>query len=179
MIMPMSHRSRSADRSFGLSKLRVGWQHRRAFLLPLEHDCNDCKYVALMRPLQANQMRELTNLSAGASRRNPGPPNSSTLYRRLSSPFPPSPVHTPIPLSLFVYTMLAARTSAARNASRFVRRFATVVDTAGVKVAAVDNGEPTSAVTFLVKAGSRYENKPGVAHALQNFAFKVNYLHLV
>jgi len=68
--------------------------------------------------------------------------------------------------------MLAARTSAARGASRLFRSFATVVDTAGVKVAAVDNGEPTSAVTFLVKAGSRYENKPGVAHALQNFAFK-------
>ncbi|KAI0937940.1 hypothetical protein AcV7_003270 [Taiwanofungus camphoratus] len=68
--------------------------------------------------------------------------------------------------------MLAARTSAARSASRIVRNFATVVDTAGVKVAAVDNGEPTSAVTFLVKAGSRYEIKPGVAHALKSFAFK-------
>lgn len=78
--------------------------------------------------------------------------------------------------------MLAARTSTARNASRFVRSFATVVDTAGVKVAAVDNGESTSAVTFLVKAGSRYESKPGVAHALQNFAFKVqffSYFYLV
>lgn len=69
---------------------------------------------------------------------------------------------------------MLARTSAARNASRLLRNFATVVDTAGVKVAAVDNGEPTSAVTFLVKAGSRYENKPGVAHALHNFAFKVS-----
>ncbi|CAL1698505.1 unnamed protein product [Somion occarium] len=64
------------------------------------------------------------------------------------------------------------RTSAARRASRLARNFATVVDTAGVKVAAVDNGEATSAVTFLVKAGSRYQNKPGVAHALKNFAFK-------
>ena len=70
--------------------------------------------------------------------------------------------------------MLAARASAARSASRIVRNFATVVDTAGVKVAAVDNGESTSAVTFLVNAGSRYQNKPGVAHVLQNFAFKVN-----
>ncbi|EGN94743.1 hypothetical protein SERLA73DRAFT_187799 [Serpula lacrymans var. lacrymans S7.3] len=68
--------------------------------------------------------------------------------------------------------MLAARASAARNASRIARNFATVVDTAGVKVAAVDNGQPTSAVTFLIKAGSRYETKPGVAHALKNFAFK-------
>ncbi|KAI0726962.1 Metalloenzyme, LuxS/M16 peptidase-like protein [Fomitopsis betulina] len=68
--------------------------------------------------------------------------------------------------------MLASRSSAARSASRIARNFATVVDTAGVKVAAVDNGEPTSAVTFLVKAGSRFESKPGVAHALKGFAFK-------
>ncbi|OJA20781.1 hypothetical protein AZE42_07017 [Rhizopogon vesiculosus] len=60
----------------------------------------------------------------------------------------------------------------ARRASAFARSFATVVDSAGVKVAAVDNGQPTAAVTFLVKAGSRYEPKPGVAHALKNFAFK-------
>ena len=72
--------------------------------------------------------------------------------------------------------MLAARASAARSASRIARsarRYATVVDSAGVKVAAADNGEPTTAVTVLVKAGSRYETKPGVAHALKNFAFKV------
>ncbi|KAI0350570.1 LuxS/MPP-like metallohydrolase [Trametes cingulata] len=68
--------------------------------------------------------------------------------------------------------MLAARASAARAASRIARNFSTVVDSAGVKVAAADNGEPTSAVTFIVKAGSRFESKPGVAHALKNFAFK-------
>ncbi|GBE86851.1 Cytochrome b-c1 complex subunit 2, mitochondrial [Sparassis crispa] len=68
--------------------------------------------------------------------------------------------------------MLAARASAVRSASRLARNFASVVDTAGVKVAAVDNGEPTSAVTFLIKAGSRFETKPGVAHALKGFAFK-------
>ena len=54
--------------------------------------------------------------------------------------------------------MLAARASAARSASRIARnarKFATVVDTAGVKVAAADNGEPTTAVTVLVKAGAR------------------------
>jgi hypothetical protein len=75
-------------------------------------------------------------------------------------------------LSLSFKTMLAARAST-RNASRIARSFATVVDTAGVKVAALDYGQPTSAVTFLVKAGSRFESKPGVAHALKNFAFKV------
>ena len=66
--------------------------------------------------------------------------------------------------------MLAATRAARRGA---VRSFATVVDAAGVKVAAADNGEATSSVTFLVKAGSRYEPKPGVAHALKNYAFKV------
>ena len=62
---------------------------------------------------------------------------------------------------------------------RAARTFATVVDTAGVKVAAADSGEATSSVTFLVKAGSRYQNKPGVAHALQNFAFKVRRIYFI
>lgn len=54
------------------------------------------------------------------------------------------------------------------------RGFATVVDApSGFKVAAVDNGQPTSSVTVLLKAGSRYESKPGVAHILSNFAYKV------
>ncbi|KAI0297052.1 LuxS/MPP-like metallohydrolase [Multifurca ochricompacta] len=53
------------------------------------------------------------------------------------------------------------------------RGFATVVDASkGFKVSAVDNGQPTSSVTVLLKAGSRYESKPGVAHTLSNFAFK-------
>ncbi|KAG9308700.1 Metalloenzyme, LuxS/M16 peptidase-like protein [Chiua virens] len=67
--------------------------------------------------------------------------------------------------------MLAARASTAK---RLARSFATVVDSkaSGIKVAAIDNGQPTTAVTFLVKAGSRYEPGPGVAHALKNFAFK-------
>lgn len=68
--------------------------------------------------------------------------------------------------------MLATRASTAK---RLARSFATVVDSkaSGIKVAAIDNGQPTAAVTFLVKAGSRYEPGPGVAHALKNFAFKV------
>lgn len=67
--------------------------------------------------------------------------------------------------------MLATRASTAK---RLARSFATVVDAkvSGVKVAAVDHGQPTTALTFLVKAGSRYEPSPGVAHALKNFAFK-------
>jgi len=67
--------------------------------------------------------------------------------------------------------MLAAR---ARNVQRLARSFATVVDSTGVKVAAIDNNQPTSSVTVLVKAGSRFEPKDGVANALKNFAFKVS-----
>ncbi|KAL5498394.1 QCR2 [Sanghuangporus vaninii] len=67
--------------------------------------------------------------------------------------------------------MLAARATA-RRATRLLRTFATAVDVSGIKVAAVDNGQPTSAVTFLFKAGSRYENKPGLANVLKNFSFK-------
>jgi len=70
-------------------------------------------------------------------------------------------------------SMLASRASTARNIQRIARSFATVVDTIGVKVAAVDYNQPTSSVTVLVKAGSRFEPKQGVANALKNFAFKV------
>jgi hypothetical protein len=34
----------------------------------------------------------------------------------------------------------------------------------------------TSSVTVVVKAGSRYETKPGAAHVLKSFAFKVGLL---
>jgi len=62
---------------------------------------------------------------------------------------------------------------ASRVVSASRRGFATVVDAAsGFKVAAVDNGQPSSSVTVLLKAGSRHQSKPGVAHALSNFAFK-------
>lgn len=71
--------------------------------------------------------------------------------------------------------MLAARATARRTA-RLSRSFATAVESAGVKVAAVDHGQPTSSVTFVVKAGSRFESKPGVANFLKNFAYKVGLL---
>lgn len=70
-------------------------------------------------------------------------------------------------------SFMLARASTPRTVQRIARSFATAVDSAGVRVAAVDNNQTTSAVTVLVKAGSRYEPKPGVAHALKNFAFKV------
>lgn len=66
---------------------------------------------------------------------------------------------------------------ASRVVSTSRRGFATVVDAAsGFKVAAVDNGQPSSSVTVLLNAGSRHQSKPGVAHALSNFAFKVRLL---
>ncbi|KAK2460437.1 hypothetical protein APHAL10511_007602 [Amanita phalloides] len=68
--------------------------------------------------------------------------------------------------------MFAARTLAVRHVRRIARGFATVVDASGVKVASIDHGQPTSAVTVFVKAGSRFQPKAGVAQALRNFAFK-------
>ncbi|KAG8884674.1 hypothetical protein FRB98_002274 [Tulasnella sp. 332] len=49
------------------------------------------------------------------------------------------------------------------------RSYATV---SSVNVAAINRGQPTSSVSVIVKAGTRYESKPGVAHCLKNFAFK-------
>ncbi|KAJ7890658.1 Metalloenzyme, LuxS/M16 peptidase-like protein [Mycena olivaceomarginata] len=65
--------------------------------------------------------------------------------------------------------MLASTRASVRLARR---SFATAVDVGGLKVAAIDSNQPTVAVTFLAKAGPRYQQKPGVAHALKNFAFK-------
>jgi hypothetical protein len=58
---------------------------------------------------------------------------------------------------------------------RAARSYATSVsESAGVKVAGIDAGQPTTSVSVVIKAGSRYETLPGVAHALKNFAFKVS-----
>ncbi|KAJ3548214.1 hypothetical protein NMY22_g1344 [Coprinellus aureogranulatus] len=68
----------------------------------------------------------------------------------------------------------AARVSAAR--CKAARTFATAVTEVGngVRVAAVEKSSaaPTASLTVLVKAGSRFESKEGVANALKNFAFK-------
>lgn len=42
----------------------------------------------------------------------------------------------------------------------------------GIKVATIDEGAPTSAITVALKAGSRYEALPGLSHVLKNFVFK-------
>ncbi|KIO27350.1 hypothetical protein M407DRAFT_243378 [Tulasnella calospora MUT 4182] len=61
--------------------------------------------------------------------------------------------------------------SSSLRASR-ARAYATVASSSSANVASINHGQPTSSVTVLVKAGSRYETKPGVAHCLKNFAFK-------
>ena len=64
-----------------------------------------------------------------------------------------------------------------RGGPSLKRAYATVSDISGVKVAGVENGirPGTCSVTVVVKAGSRYEPKPGVAHVLKAFAFKVDF----
>ncbi|KIJ23937.1 hypothetical protein M422DRAFT_195333, partial [Sphaerobolus stellatus SS14] len=66
----------------------------------------------------------------------------------------------------------AARVTSTRGISSRSRSFYSLTQAAGLPVATFDNGQSTSSVTFLVKAGSRYQAKPGVAHTLKSFGFK-------
>lgn len=87
------------------------------------------------------------------------------------SPPPPSLLLLSVPHTLTMFSrQLATRTARAAAA----RSYATVSEASGVKVAGIDNGQPTTTISVVVKAGSRYETRPGVAHALKNFAFKVS-----
>ncbi len=63
--------------------------------------------------------------------------------------------------------------TALRTAANQQRAF-TTANAAGVKTAAADDGALTSTVTVAIKAGSRYESAPGVAHVLKNYLFKSN-----
>ncbi|ODQ53188.1 LuxS/MPP-like metallohydrolase [Saitoella complicata NRRL Y-17804] len=47
-----------------------------------------------------------------------------------------------------------------------------VADVNGLKVATRDDGLPTTALSVVIKGGSRYQSTPGVAHALEKFGFK-------
>ncbi|KAF8468343.1 Metalloenzyme, LuxS/M16 peptidase-like protein [Kalaharituber pfeilii] len=42
----------------------------------------------------------------------------------------------------------------------------------GVKIASRDDGAPTTSLALVIRAGSRYESAPGLAHALQHFTWK-------
>ena len=48
----------------------------------------------------------------------------------------------------------------------------TVGDSQGIKVASRDDGRPTTSLSVVIRAGSRYEPSPGVASLLQKFAFQ-------
>ncbi|GAA5855918.1 hypothetical protein JCM8547_000415 [Rhodosporidiobolus lusitaniae] len=59
------------------------------------------------------------------------------------------------------------------KARAFTRGYATAVtEAAGIKVASVDSGLPTSSISVVVKAGSRYEPAPGVSHVLKSSLLK-------
>ncbi|GAA5869200.1 hypothetical protein JCM16303_000388 [Sporobolomyces ruberrimus] len=60
-----------------------------------------------------------------------------------------------------------ARSYATPSSSLF-----SVQDANGVKVASSETSAPTSAISLIIKAGSRYEPAPGVAHVLKNSLFK-------
>ncbi|BGP54221.1 hypothetical protein JCM8202_001354 [Rhodotorula sphaerocarpa] len=68
----------------------------------------------------------------------------------------------------------AARAAVAPGARAYATPSAqfAVADANGIKVAAHDEGAHTSSISLVVKAGSRYEPAPGVAHVLSNSLFK-------
>ena len=47
-------------------------------------------------------------------------------------------------------------------------------DAAGVKFASRDIPGPTTTLTVVARAGTRYQNLPGYSDALEKFAFKVS-----
>jgi ubiquinol-cytochrome c reductase core subunit 2 len=72
-----------------------------------------------------------------------------------------------------------ARTHVCRRAYATVAKASTsatpftVSEISGVKVAARDDGGPTTGLSIVLRAGSRYCPLPGVAHLLAKFAWKV------
>ena len=76
-------------------------------------------------------------------------------------------VRRSLPLSLSLPIMLSRTLRSSSAAGK--RSYATV----STPVVSFNHGQPTASVTVVVKAGPRYESKPGVAHCLKNFAFKV------
>ncbi|SPO22957.1 probable QCR2 - 40 kDa ubiquinol cytochrome-c reductase core protein 2 [Ustilago trichophora] len=57
---------------------------------------------------------------------------------------------------------------------QLAQRSFTTANASGISTASADDGALTSSVTVAVKAGSRYETAPGVAHVLKNYLFKSN-----
>jgi predicted Zn-dependent peptidase len=77
------------------------------------------------------------------------------------------------------FLRLAKGRQTATATAALKRAYASVSEASGVKVAGIETGAPaaTSSITVVVKAGSRYETQPGVAHVLKNFAFKVCFVY--
>lgn len=69
------------------------------------------------------------------------------------------------------------RSAALKNSANLLRRNASTT-AGGVNVVGFENKGPaaTSSLTVAIKAGSRYETTPGVAHVLKSFAYKVGCL---
>jgi len=53
----------------------------------------------------------------------------------------------------------------------------TVANVDGLRVVSRDDGRATTALTLVLKAGSRYAPAPGLAHLLDKFAWKVSSLN--
>ena len=77
-------------------------------------------------------------------------------------------------MSLPALRTQAIRAQVSRKA--FARSYATPAfekAANGIAVAAADEGKPTSSISVIARAGSRFEPAPGVAHVLKNSVFKV------
>ena len=56
------------------------------------------------------------------------------------------------------------------------RGYATAISSgSGYKIAASNQGQATASLSLVLKAGTRYETKPGVASVLKGYAFKVSF----
>ncbi|OWZ70312.1 hypothetical protein AYX14_04277 [Cryptococcus neoformans] len=66
------------------------------------------------------------------------------------------------------------RSAAFKSSANLLRRNASTTSAGGVNVVGFENKGPaaTSSLTVAIKAGSRYETTPGVAHVLKSFAYK-------
>ncbi|GAA5910276.1 hypothetical protein JCM8208_003492 [Rhodotorula glutinis] len=76
-------------------------------------------------------------------------------------------------MSLPALRTQAIRAQVSRKA--FARSYATPAfekAANGIAVAAADEGKPTSSISVIARAGSRFEPAPGVAHVLKNSVFK-------
>ncbi|ODN80511.1 hypothetical protein L202_02739 [Cryptococcus amylolentus CBS 6039] len=75
---------------------------------------------------------------------------------------------------MYALNRLAKSQPALKNATGLLKRNASTTSAGGVNVIGFENKGPaaTSSLTVAIKAGSRYETVPGVAHVLKSFAYK-------